>query len=78
MLATKVSFKICLEVVLKVLLGGGGPRAGGSFETFQSNMYSYALAQRMWKNGWGSRIYGNGEMDEGYFNKIPKNHKAFR
>jgi hypothetical protein len=60
----------------QILLGGGGPRPGGSFETFKSNMYSYALAQRMWKNGWGSRIYGNGEMDEEYFNKISKNHKA--
>jgi hypothetical protein len=48
---------------------------GNALEAFQSNMYSYALAKRMWNSGWGSRVYGNGELDEEYFNKIPKRHK---
>ena len=54
---------------------GGEPTLGGALQAFQSNMYSYALAKRMWNSGWGSRIYGNGEMDEEYFNKIPKRHQ---
>ncbi len=49
--------------------------ASGSFENFKSNMHSYALAQRMWKKGWGSKVFGNGDLNEDYFNKIPKNHK---
>tara|TARA_B100000795_G_scaffold118319_1_gene88032 strand:- start:363 stop:956 length:594 start_codon:yes stop_codon:yes gene_type:complete len=28
----------------------------------------------MWNQGWGSKIFGNGTMDEEYFNTIPKNH----
>lgn len=60
----------------QALLGvGATTSSGGAFETFQSNMNSYALAQRMWQKGWGSKIYGNGEMDPLYFNKIPKRHK---
>ena len=37
-------------------------------------MNSYFLAQRMWSKGWGSKIFGNGDMNEEYFNKIPKRH----
>ena len=59
----------------QTLFGGLMPNSGGSFEDFRSNMYSYALAQRMWQKGWGSKIYGNGDLSEEYFNKIPKNHK---
>ena len=62
----------------QLLFGSGvGVREGGSFETFKSNMYSYALAQRMWNKGWGSTIYGNGEINEEYFNNIPKDHTLF-
>lgn len=67
------------------VLGGGGAQvlfgagvsmdSGGSFENFKSNMHSYALAQRMWNQGWGSKVFGNGDLNEEYFNKIPKNHK---
>tara|TARA_X000001036_G_scaffold361507_1_gene344813 strand:+ start:518 stop:1423 length:906 start_codon:yes stop_codon:yes gene_type:complete len=56
-------------------LFGQGTAAGGSFENYRSNMHSFALAQRMWDQGWGSRIYGNGELNEEYFNTIPKKHK---
>jgi hypothetical protein len=37
-------------------------------------MNSYFLAQRMWNKGWGSKIFGNGDMNEEYFNSIPKRH----
>jgi hypothetical protein len=46
----------------------------GPVEEFSSNMNSYFLAQRMWNKGWGSKIFGNGDMNEEYFNKIPKRH----
>ena len=43
-------------------------------DEFRSNMNSYLLAQRMWNKGWGSKIFGNGDMNEEYFNKISKSH----
>jgi len=46
-----------------------------SIDEFGSNMHSYALAQRMWQQGWGSKVFGNGDLNEEYFNTIPKNHK---
>jgi hypothetical protein len=46
----------------------------GPTDEFRSNMNSYFLAQRMWNKGWGSKIFGNGDMNEVYFNKIPKRH----
>ena len=46
----------------------------GPADEFRSNMNSYFLAQRMWNKGWGSKIFGNGDMNEEYFNKIPKRH----
>jgi hypothetical protein len=46
----------------------------GPTDEFRSNMNSYFLAQRMWNKGWGSKIFGNGDMNEEYFNKIPKRH----
>ncbi|MDA9634234.1 hypothetical protein N9T33_04235 [Pseudomonadota bacterium] len=45
-----------------------------SFDQFRSNMFSYVLAQRMWDQGWGSKIFGTGNLDKEYFNKIPKKH----
>jgi len=53
---------------------GGSSNSSGSTETFHSNMDSYLLAQRMWNKGWGSKIYGNGDINEEYFNTIPKRH----
>jgi|TARA_B110000259_G_scaffold187155_1_gene240406 hypothetical protein len=58
------------------LMIGGGTSDGGSFGEFNSNMHSFALAQRMWQQGWGSKIYGNGDLDEEYFNKIPKRQQT--
>jgi len=55
------------------LLGAATDQAGPASE-FRSNMNSYFLAQRMWNQGWGSKIFGNGDMNEEYFNKIPKGH----
>ena len=46
----------------------------GPTDEFRSAMNSYFLAQRMWNKGWGSKIFGNGDMNEEYFNKIPKRH----
>ena len=51
-----------------------GDDKSGPAEEFRSNMNSYFLAQRMWNKGWGSKIFGNGDMNEEYFNKIPKRH----
>jgi len=55
------------------LLGDLGEN-DGSFDQFRSNMFSYVLAQRMWNQGWGSKIFGSGDLDKDYFNKIPKKH----
>ena len=56
------------------LFGAAFNKAATATEEFGSNMNSYALAQRMWKKGWGSKIFGNGDMNDEYFNKIPKRH----
>ena len=52
----------------------GGAERSKPADEFRSNMNSYLLAQRMWNKGWGSKIFGNGDMNEEYFNKIPKSH----
>jgi hypothetical protein len=52
----------------------GGGNKSNIYDQFRSNMHSYVLAQRMWDQGWGSKIFGDGTMDEEYFNTIPKNH----
>jgi hypothetical protein len=56
------------------LFGAASADKSGPAEEFRSNMNSYFLAQRMWSKGWGSKIFGNGDMNEEYFNKIPKRH----
>ena len=56
------------------LFGAVSADQAGPGEEFSSNMNSYFLAQRMWNKGWGSKIFGNGDMNEEYFNKIPKSH----
>ena len=56
------------------LFGAASAKESGPAEEFRSNMNSYFLAQRMWNKGWGSKIFGNGDMNEEYFNKIPKRH----
>jgi len=57
------------------LLGVGKiSEQSNSFDQFRSNMFSYVLAQRMWDQGWGSKIFGSGDLDKDYFNKIPKKH----
>ena len=55
-------------------LFGAGDDKSGPADEFRANMKSYLLAQRMWNKGWGSKIFGNGDMNEEYFNKIPKSH----
>ena len=55
-------------------LFGASVNKSGYGDEFNSNMNSYFLAQRMWNKGWGSKIFGNGDMNEEYFNKIPKSH----
>ncbi len=59
---------------LATALLGGSSNSSGSTDTFHSNMDSYLLAQTMWSKGWGSKIYGNGDLNEEYFNTIPKRH----
>ena len=56
------------------LLGAVSTNKATPGEEFRSNMNSYFLAQRMWSKGWGSKVFGNGDMNEEYFNKIPKSH----
>jgi hypothetical protein len=56
------------------LFGAVSADESGPVEEFRSNMNSYFLAQRMWNKGWGSKIFGNGDMNEEYFNKMPKRH----
>jgi len=56
------------------LFGAVSADQSGPGEEFSSNMNSYFLAQRMWNKGWGSKIFGNGDMNEEYFNNIPKSH----
>lgn len=58
------------------LLMGTDATGGGAFIDFKLDMYSFALAQRMWNQGWGSKVYGNGDLKEEYFNKIPKRHRT--
>ena len=55
------------------LFGASGDKVGPADE-FRSNMSSYLLAQRMWNKGWGSKVFGNGDMNEEYFNKISKSY----
>ena len=55
------------------ILGVAG--SDGNYEEMISNMRSYIVAQRLWDKGWGSIVFGNGQIDEDYFNNIPKNHK---
>lgn len=57
------------------ILLGATKNESGNFGSFKANMYSYALAQRMWEQGWGSKVFGDGNLDPEYFNKIPKKHK---
>ena len=61
-------------MVQPTALFGGKCDKSKPADEFRSNMNSYFLAQRMWSKGWGSKIFGNGDMNEEYFNKIPKRH----
>ena len=46
---------------------------GDVFNEFRSNLYSYVVAQRMWEEGWGAKIYGTGDETEDT-NKIDRRH----
>ena len=59
----------------KALFIGSQISEFNSSAEFSANMHSYVLAQRMWRQGWGSKVFGNGDLNEEYFNTIPKNHK---
>jgi len=59
----------------KALFIGSQISEFNSSAEFSANMHSYVLAQRMWQQGWGSKVFGNGDLNEEYFNTIPKNHK---
>ena len=64
--------KPMLESGVATALLGGGDNSSGTTESFHSIMDSYLLAQIMWSQGWGSKVYGNGDLNEEYFNTIPK------
>jgi hypothetical protein len=42
---------------------------------FKSNLYSYAVAQRMWEKGWATKIYAGGDKEKDP-NKIDRRHKV--
>jgi len=46
---------------------------GGIYNEFRSNLYSYVVAQRMWEEGWGARIFAAGNETEDT-NKIVRRH----
>jgi hypothetical protein len=46
---------------------------GSVFNEFRSNLYSYVIAQRMWEEGWGAKIYAAGDETED-INKIDRRH----
>ncbi|MDC0942060.1 hypothetical protein OAT62_06355 [Gammaproteobacteria bacterium] len=54
---------------------GAADSADKSYDEVISNLRSYIVAQRLWENGWGSEIFGNGQSDKEYFNNIPRKHK---
>ena len=70
---TSASTPMNMNSATKLLIGASTKEADTS-EEFRSNLNSYFLAQRMWNKGWGSKVFGNGDMNEEYFNKIPKRH----
>ncbi|MDB0042003.1 hypothetical protein N9F26_01855 [Gammaproteobacteria bacterium] len=74
--ADKSSTSTSMEMggAASALFGAVAADKSGPVEEFRSNMNSYFLAQRMWSKGWGSKIFGNGDMNEEYYNKIPKRH----
>ena len=71
--ASSSSTSLDMGGVATALLGASSDKAGPADE-FRSNMSSYFLAQRMWNKGWGSKLFGNGDMNEEYFNKISKSY----
>ena len=46
---------------------------GSIFNEFKSNVYSYVVAQRMWEEGWGAKIYAGGDETVD-INKIDRRH----
>ena len=46
---------------------------GSVFNEFRSNLYSYVVAQRMWEEGWGARIFAAGDETVD-INKIDRRH----
>jgi len=42
-------------------------------DEFKSNLFSYAIAQRMWEKGWATQIYAGGDESKD-INKIDKSH----
>jgi hypothetical protein len=70
---TSSSTAVDIGAASSALLGASADTSKPADE-FRSNMTSYLLAQRMWDKGWGSKVFGNGDMNEEYFNSIPKSH----
>jgi len=56
------------------LFGVAGGKGSGAGDDFNSNMTSYLLAVRMWDQGWGSKVFGSGDLNDEYFNSIKKYH----
>ena len=54
---TKVS-----GLAMEILDGGGSSKTDAETE-FLANLYSYALAQRMWDKGWSTKIFAGGNTE---------------
>lgn len=61
--------------VINKLIAGSASSSANSYNRVISNMRSYIVAQRLWEQGWGSKVFGNGDLNPEDFNNIPKNYK---
>jgi hypothetical protein len=63
------------SVINKLIAGSAASSSANSYNRVISNMRSYIVAQRLWEQGWGSKVFGNGDLDSEDFNNIQKNYK---
>ena len=61
--------------VINSLISGSASSSADSYNRVISNMRSYIVAQRLWEQGWGYKVFGNDNLDPEDFNNIPKNYK---
>lgn len=52
-------------------------KSSNKYDKFRANVYSSATARALWDSGWGSKIFGSGELTEEN-QKIFKSHGIFK